>query len=80
MLTVVSWNMNQRPQAWQRLRDLTRKSGASIALLQEARRPGKVEDDGRIYPPVDDTKRWRIAVPRFYLAADGSHRPTCPWP
>jgi endonuclease/exonuclease/phosphatase family metal-dependent hydrolase len=76
MLTVVSWNMNQRLQAWQRLRDLTRKSGASIALLQEARRPGTVEDDWRIHPPVDDTQRWRIAVPRFYLASDGSQRPT----
>jgi hypothetical protein len=76
MLTVVSWNMNQRLQAWQRLRDLTRKSGASIALLQEAKRPGNVEDDWRIYPPADDTERWRIAVPRLYLASDGSQRPT----
>ena len=76
MLTVVAWNMNQRLQAWQRLRNLTRKNGASLALLQEARWPGKVEDDWRIHPPVGDTERWRIAVPRFYLAADGSQKPT----
>jgi hypothetical protein len=37
MLTVASWNMNQRLVAWRRLRDLTRESGASIVLLQEAR-------------------------------------------
>lgn len=76
MLTVASWNMNQRLQAWQRLRDLTRESGASIALMQEARRPANVEDDWRIYPPVGDTERWRTAVPRFYRAADGSQKPT----
>ena len=37
MLTVASWTMNPRLVAWRRLRDLTRESGASIVLLQEAR-------------------------------------------
>ena len=47
MLTVLSWNMNQRATAWQHLPALVKEPGASIALLQEARRPEHLPDGGQ---------------------------------
>jgi hypothetical protein len=76
MLTVLSWNMNQRYEAWQHMRTLVELHGAAVALLQEARRPERLPEGWRSHPSVDDDERWRIAVPRFYRAADGALRET----
>lgn len=35
-LSVLTWNMNQRPEAWQRLAQLRDKFGVQVALVQEA--------------------------------------------
>jgi hypothetical protein len=76
MLRVVSWNMNQRLDAWRHLASLVTSSSASVALVQEARRPVSLPRGWRADPAVEDVDRWRIAVPRFYRASDGSVRKT----
>ena len=70
MLTVLSWNMNQRAGAWQHLRSLVSQFEVSIALLQEARRPTHLPDSWSAYPPTDDALRWQIGV----CQGDWGHR------
>ncbi|MGF0117443.1 endonuclease/exonuclease/phosphatase family protein [Promicromonospora sp. Marseille-Q5078] len=80
MFTVMSWNMNQRESAWDRLAEVASRNNVSVALLQEARRPERSLPAGwNVHPPADDGARWRIAVPRHYQAADGSLRETRRW-
>ncbi|WP_100422554.1 endonuclease/exonuclease/phosphatase family protein [Sediminihabitans luteus] len=76
MLTIASWNMNQRDSAWSRLDVLAEQHDVSVALLQEARRPADARGGWQLHPPVEDAGRWRIAVPGRYRAANGSLKPT----
>ena len=79
MLTVVSWNMNQRVDAWEHLRSLVVQHDAAAALVQEAKRPEGLPKGWRTHPPVDDDQRWRIAVPRYRRATDGAIKETQRW-
>jgi endonuclease/exonuclease/phosphatase family metal-dependent hydrolase len=78
MFTVLSWNMNQRFDAWKRLRLLVAQHEVAVAL-QEAKRPMRLPEAWRTHPPADDEQRWRIAVPRFYRASDGALKETRRW-
>ncbi len=75
VLTVMSWNMNQREPGWDRLGRLVSSNVVSVALLQEARRPEQSLTAGwNLHPPADEIDQWRIAVPRHFRTADGSLR------
>jgi len=73
----MSWKMNQRELAWDRLEEVASRNDVSAALLQEARRPERSLPAGlNVHPPADEIERWRISVPRHYRTADGSLRET----
>jgi hypothetical protein len=63
-MKIVSWNINQKPEAW----ELLRKSDYDIALLQEARQPPEgLLDKSDINPGDWKTagiakRNWRTAV------------------
>ena len=47
--------------------------------MQEAKKPQQLQDGWRTHPTLDDDQRWRIAVPRFYRAANGAINQTRRW-
>lgn len=76
MVTVMSWNMHRRNDAWEHLASLAGEHNVAAALLQEATRPAYVPENWFVHPPATDPERWRIAVPRSYRAPDGTVQPT----
>jgi endonuclease/exonuclease/phosphatase family metal-dependent hydrolase len=62
VLKVVSWNMQQNPDAWPRLEEMANSYGAQVALVQEAKPP--VGDDWRTHPASKAGEDWAISVPR----------------
>lgn len=70
MLTVMSWNMHQRFDAWEHLETLVTEHGVAGALLQEAKKPRGLPEGWESYPDSTDEKRWRITVPRYRMAGD----------
>ena len=75
----MSWNMNQQESAWSHLEELAAQNDVSVALLQEARRPGSPPRGWRVHPPADLEELWRITVPRYYRASDGDLKETKRW-
>jgi RHS repeat-associated protein len=62
VLTIASWNMNQRDSAWSRLDALAEQHDVSVALLQEARRPVEARGGWQLHPPAVDARRWSQVV------------------
>ena len=57
-LSVLTWNMNQRPEAWQRLAQLRDKFGVQVALVQEAVPPPRA--GWRVHPAAETPGAWRV--------------------
>lgn len=75
MLTVMSWNMAGRVDAWEHAPFLVKQHAVSLALLQEAKNPADRQPAGwSVNPPASSEpkdQRWRIAVPAKRLDANG---------
>ena len=70
MLTVVSWNMHQRFDAWDHLQSLVTEHGVAGALLQEAKKPLGLPEGWESHPAPTEDERWRITVPRYRRSGD----------
>jgi hypothetical protein len=59
-LSVVTWNMNQRPGSWEHLARLRDKYGVQVALVQEAVPP--VMAGWLVHPAAETPDAWRVVA------------------
>lgn len=84
--SICCWNMNQNPEAWAFLDSIKARTGASVFLLQEAKRPQAAPEGLVVFPAPDDIDAWRILPQRNYcsaiaaIRAEAEARPRTPIP